>query len=212
MWLVCVEGPPHPDIEMSTGRLIFGTVTIGEQADLPLTVYNVGNGTLVLYDIFCNLTVFSSDWNPADSLVLPGDSLELTVTFAPDDTVTFTDSLIVENNSGFCHADLTGQGVRPPGIGDAFFNAMSKAFSLRDPYPNPFNPITTLRFSLPEAARVNLSVYDISGCPVAELVNGWRQAGSHEVTFDGSELASGIYIYHLEAGEYSASGKMVLMK
>jgi hypothetical protein len=59
---------------------------------------------------------------------------------------------------------------------------------------------------------VNLTVYDISGRKVAELVNGMRDAGSHEVTFDGSKLASGVYLYKLTAGNYTATQKMVLMK
>ncbi|MBU0518757.1 SBBP repeat-containing protein [bacterium] len=78
--------------------------------------------------------------------------------------------------------------------------------------PNPFNPVTMLSYDLPEAAEINLSVYDVSGRLVAELVDGWRNAGSHEVTFDASNLASGIYLYRLDAGEFSATGKMVLMK
>jgi len=59
---------------------------------------------------------------------------------------------------------------------------------------------------------VNLSVYDVSGRLVAELVNSMRDAGVHEVTFDASNLASGIYLYRIEAGDFSAVRKMVLMK
>ena len=78
--------------------------------------------------------------------------------------------------------------------------------------PNPFNPSTTISFSLPEASIINLTVYDVSGRLVATLADGWRDAGIHEVTFDGSELASGIYLYHIKAGEFTATGKMVLVK
>ncbi|TKJ39067.1 peptidase S8 [candidate division LCP-89 bacterium B3_LCP] len=87
-----------------------------------------------------------------------------------------------------------------------------ESFSMNQNYPNPFNPTTTLNFTLPEAAKVNLTVYDVSGRLVASLVDGFRQAGSHEVTFDGSGLASGIYIYQLKADGFTASGKMMLMK
>ncbi|TKJ37255.1 hypothetical protein CEE37_14170 [candidate division LCP-89 bacterium B3_LCP] len=79
-------------------------------------------------------------------------------------------------------------------------------------YPNPFNPTTVLRFKLQDASLVSLNVYDIPGRLVTELVNGWRDAGVHEVAFDGSNIASGIYLYKLEAGEFTASGQMVLMK
>jgi subtilisin family serine protease len=84
--------------------------------------------------------------------------------------------------------------------------------TLAGAYPNPFNPSTTIRFSLPEAAKVVLNVYDISGCQVAQLVNGLREAGQHQVTFNGSNQASGIYLYTLTAGQNTATGKMVLIK
>ncbi|TKJ39983.1 hypothetical protein CEE37_09615 [candidate division LCP-89 bacterium B3_LCP] len=86
------------------------------------------------------------------------------------------------------------------------------SFSLLGCYPNPFNPTTVLRFQLQDASKVNLAIFDISGRKVVELINGWRDAGVHEVTFNGSGLASGIYIYQLHAGGFTASGKMVLMK
>jgi hypothetical protein len=79
-------------------------------------------------------------------------------------------------------------------------------------FPNPFNPSTVLSYKLQDARKVNLAVYDVSGRKVAELVNGWRDAGVHEVTFDGSDLATGIYLYRLKAGEFVAQGKMVLVK
>jgi len=78
--------------------------------------------------------------------------------------------------------------------------------------PNPFNPTTDLSFELRAASFVKLTVYDISGRTVSTLVNGWREEGTHEVTFDGSGLPSGIYIYRLTAGGSSTSDKMVLLK
>lgn len=78
--------------------------------------------------------------------------------------------------------------------------------------PNPFNPATVLRYELPRASFVKLAVYNVSGRLVATLLDGWREAGVHEVTFDGSGLPSGIYIYRLTAGGFTASGKMILMK
>jgi hypothetical protein len=78
--------------------------------------------------------------------------------------------------------------------------------------PNPFNPTTTISFALLQPGRVGLTIYDITGRLVTTLVNGHRDTGSHEVTFNASNLASGIYIYRLEAGQFTASSKMVLMK
>jgi hypothetical protein len=85
-------------------------------------------------------------------------------------------------------------------------------YSLGQNYPNPFNPVTSLSFTLPEAGKVNLTVYDVNGRLITTLVDGYRQQGSHEVSFDGSGLASGVYFYQLSTGEFNSIGKMVLMK
>ena len=89
-------------------------------------------------------------------------------------------------------------------------------FAFIGAYPNPFNPVTSIRYELPDASFVNLSIYDVSGQLVALLVNGWREVGAHDVTFDGSGLASGLYICRIEAGSgsrrISAVRKMILMK
>jgi hypothetical protein len=87
-----------------------------------------------------------------------------------------------------------------------------EVFVLYPAHPNPFNPTTTISFEMPTSDFVHLAVYDVSGRLVTELVNGWRDAGVHEVTLDGSRLASGIYLYRLEGESFTASGKMVLMK
>ena len=107
-------------------------------------------------------------------------------------------------------------------LGGGSTPALPEDFALIGAYPNPFNPTTTLRFDLPQAGWVKLDVFDIAGrrvgmsgsgtTPTTALVNGWRGAGSHEVTFDGSGLPSGVYIYRLQAGDYEAAGKMLLIK
>lgn len=78
--------------------------------------------------------------------------------------------------------------------------------------PNPFNPVTTLRYTLQSSGYVNLKVYDTTGRLVAALVDGWFEAGTHQAVFDGSTLASGIYLYRLEAGQQTSTGKMMLLK
>jgi hypothetical protein len=78
--------------------------------------------------------------------------------------------------------------------------------------PNPFNPATTIRFTLPQATPVNLSIYDISGRLVSPLLDGFRAAGTHEVTFDASGFPSGIYFARIEAGDFAAIQKLVLLK
>jgi hypothetical protein len=72
-------------------------------------------------------------------------------------------------------------------------------FALHPAHPNPFNPVTAINYDLHTASRVSLKVYDTAGREVRELVNGWREAGSHQTIFDGSDLPSGVYLLRLEA-------------
>ena len=79
-------------------------------------------------------------------------------------------------------------------------------------YPNPFNPETAISYQLLAASRINLSVYDIMGREVAKLVDGYEQAGMHEIIFDAKNLVNGVYFVRLKAGEFSQVQKVVLMK
>jgi parallel beta-helix repeat protein len=87
-----------------------------------------------------------------------------------------------------------------------------KQYSLYQNYPNPFNPMTTIRFDLPKDGSVKLEVYDILGRKITTLINEYRSAGSYEQSFNASLLASGVYIYKLQAGDYVSSKKMMLLK
>jgi len=86
------------------------------------------------------------------------------------------------------------------------------AFALKGAYPNPFNPTTTISFKLQNAGFASLTVFDIQGREVATLVDGYRNAGLHEVTYDGSGLASGVYLIKLQTDKQTAISKMVLLK
>ncbi|MBK9097712.1 MAG: T9SS type A sorting domain-containing protein [bacterium] len=85
-------------------------------------------------------------------------------------------------------------------------------FALDQNYPNPFNPSTTISYSIPEDGFVKLAVYNLLGQEVATFVNTYQKADRYEVVFNASELSSGVYVYKIESGKYSASRKFVLMK
>ncbi|WP_457651676.1 T9SS type A sorting domain-containing protein [Rhodocaloribacter sp.] len=99
------------------------------------------------------------------------------------------------------HAATTGTG-----------EALPTAFALEPNYPNPFNPVTTIRFALPEASEVRLAVYDLLGREVSVLAEGPYPAGAHTVTWRADDAPSGVYLYRLEAGAFVSARRMLLIK
>ncbi len=89
---------------------------------------------------------------------------------------------------------------------------MPEEFSLRQNHPNPFNPATTISFTMPEESHVKLEIFNITGQKVETLVNGTVSAGVHSVIWDGTDVASGIYFYRIETDEFIETKKMVLLK
>jgi len=87
-----------------------------------------------------------------------------------------------------------------------------KEFRLEQNYPNPFNPVTVISWQLAAGSNVTLKIYDVLGNEVAALVNEFQKAGEHSITFSASQLASGIYIYRINAGGFSASRKLILLR
>jgi hypothetical protein len=91
-------------------------------------------------------------------------------------------------------------------------NPIEKTFQLCQNFPNPFNPTTTISYSIPELSNVTIKVYDVLGGEVAALVNEEKPEGNYEIDFTGHNLSSGIYFYTLRAGSYIESKKMILIK
>lgn len=89
---------------------------------------------------------------------------------------------------------------------------MPTTFALHPSYPNPFNPTTVIKYQLPKASYVTLKLYDILGREVKVLVDGLTEAGFHEVVLDASQLASGMYIYELKAGQFHLVKKLLLLR
>jgi len=113
------------------------------------------------------------------------------------------------------HANTVFQTLQWFGVplsADEVGGSLPTEFALEQNYPNPFNPATTIKFSIPEQSIVTLKIYDVLGREVSTLVNNVKNAGSHEVNFNASNLASGMYIYKITAGNYTASKKMMLLK
>ncbi|MBI5472932.1 MAG: T9SS type A sorting domain-containing protein [Ignavibacteriae bacterium] len=111
-------------------------------------------------------------------------------------------------NSVFTVDDLTwGPASDVKGLG-----GMPHSFALEQNYPNPFNPTTNIEFQIPKSSFVSLKVYDVLGREVATLVNEELTMGKYRAALDGATLPSGTYFYRLEAGNYSATKRLLLVK
>ncbi len=95
--------------------------------------------------------------------------------------------------------------------------ALPRVFALHPNYPNPFNPETTISFDIPERSRVQLTIYDLLGKKITVLSDGVTVAGSHTIRWSGTDtfgltVGSGVYILRFDAGEFSQTRKMLLLK
>ncbi|SVB35913.1 uncharacterized protein METZ01_LOCUS188767, partial [marine metagenome] len=124
-----------------------------------------------------------------------------------DEVIEYTERLTFENymvvGDGFDTYNLRREsrdGVIP------------SAYGISEVYPNPFNPVTSFEYTVPEDGMVQVAVFDINGRMVAELINGYITAGTYPVTWNASDLSSGIYMLHMISGDFSTLQKMMLIK
>jgi photosystem II stability/assembly factor-like uncharacterized protein len=138
----------------------------------------------------------------------------------PPTNGTFRDIFFSSPNTGYAVGD-NGMIMKTTTGGIIIIKNINKEIPqycfLYQNYPNPFNPVTKIKFEIPSVGQrhafdLQLKVYDILGREVQTLVNEQLQPGTYEVTFDGSNLPSGIYFYQLKAGDYIETRKMILLK
>jgi len=144
-----------------------------------------------------------------------GNSMYMMLTYANSNIRNFM------NNGTNCNFVFSGQdevlidfgvniqgliGIRENG------NAVPVSYTLEQNYPNPFNPVTKIVFDLPKSGNVQLIVSDVLGREVKQLVDEFKNAGSYTISFDASNMASGVYYYTIRVNEFSAVKKMVLIR
>ncbi len=112
----------------------------------------------------------------------------------------------VRNNGAISYKWIFVEGINNLG------GEIPNEFSLSQNYPNPFNPTTKLKFQMPKSGLAKLVVYDMIGKEIQTIVNQELSPGTYEVDFDGSRLSSGVYYYKIQAGDFSETKKMVLIK
>lgn len=208
---VHLHGVGIPNVRLFPSPLNFGYVPLGSQASLPFSIYNISDTMVVLENVFTTDSCFTTDYDPADSLLDVNDSLRIMVTFSPTQVALYLDSVIIESNYESIFARVAGRGYVLGVQGDTHLG-IPKSFALESMYPNPFNEATVLWYDVPVQKKVEVVIYDVLGRKAATLVNGEVEAGYHSVLWDAAGMPSGIYFVRMEAGEFQQVRKVVLLK
>ncbi|NQS97655.1 MAG: choice-of-anchor D domain-containing protein [candidate division Zixibacteria bacterium] len=204
-----VLGLMIPEIGASEEAVDFGEVEIGQTGEATLYIDNTRLGILNVTSAAVNGLPYEVDFTPGEIYALD-DSMAVTVTFSPTEAGVFEDTLVIQSDGGDLHIPLTGVGAG--GSVREVPNSTLNEFVLLGNYPNPFNASTTIVFQLSMNAEVRIEVFSLDGALVSVNNLGSLDAGAHSFIFNGEGLSSGVYLYRLEAGECSASARMILVK
>jgi len=208
-----------PVMVVDTQSLDFGNVDINTVATMQITLANSGTASM-LGTIATSSPYFLGEINmPTQSLeyVLDaGEFIVLNVNFMPENQMQYPGELLITSddpNAATTVVTLFGAGQ--PVDNEDLVNPVVTA--LGSNYPNPFNPSTSISFSVKSKMPVNLEIYNILGQKVKTLVNGIVDEGSHSVSWNGRDnnnrpVASGVYFFKMKAGKYTNTKKMIMMK
>jgi hypothetical protein len=209
-WVARYDGPVSgPDIDYATALALNGA------GNVCVTGYGSGVGTVTDYATIKYSASGQQLW--VSRYNGPGNGYEEAAALAVDgagDVMVTGVSLGIGTSYDYATIKYSGGNLANwmPVETTVFGQPLPQEFALHQNYPNPFNASTAISYELRAASFVSLKVYDTAGRLVTELVNGWREAGAHEVIFDGSNLASGVYLYRLTAGDFAAVQKLILLK
>lgn len=202
---------PFPECTPALQRINFNWSEIGDSVRRPFAVFNTG--TLPLHiDEIIEPTPFYLD-NSGPFVIEPDTNALLWITFRPDSVTLYEVNLIFQSDDpqGADTVELIGRGL--PGTVDADDPIEApREIKLHAAYPNPFNASAVLEFELPKTQLVKLDLFDITGRLVKEISRNIFAAGEHRIVIDGAGLASGVYFAKMDAGEFHAVQKLVLLK
>ena len=212
------ESTPCFDIALSDSSYDFGDVLVGDSLDWIFRIYSIGADTLKVDSIINNLSVYQTVSPSFSQSIAPDDSMDVTVRFKPDLVNIYEDTLsIFSNDPGdtIVYVYLSGNGIQT-GIQEDF-TKIPGAFFISQNYPNPFIDATGIKFGLSKDADVKITVYNLIGQEVMILVNERKKGGYYQITWDGKDrlgnkLATGVYFYRLEAGDYKSTKKFVILR
>ena len=210
-----------PGMVLSPASLPFGNVGIGQTRRDTIRITNNGTAALTISSITSDSAAFTVS---RSSFSVPvGGSDTVSVFFRPTQLRPYTSTLRINGNAPTSPLTIGLSGVGVPGtsVGE---EGVPTTFGLAQNYPNPFNPTTTITYTLPSqsvsraegrvgvGSHVTLRLYNLIGQQVAELVNSSQVPGRYQVTLDASSLPSGIYFYRINAGSFTETKKLTLVR
>jgi len=218
---------------VSPKSIDFGTISLNSSKEVPVCITNKGNVNIFICTSFEHIGIIQEDdhlsflhnlveRSQAVFTLKPNEKLEFSAIFFPTTVGQKSGmlELLAGRETDKIYDNLLSfvtDTIRVSLIGNGTDQVISKEdpneeYGLSQNYPNPFNPRTTIEYKIPKDEFVKLTVYDITGRVVKELVNGYKAAGMYNVEFDASSHASGTYFYKLEAEDYKSIQKMMVVK
>ena len=201
---------------MSQPVIAFGSVrTHSIKADT-LRITNSSPDTLIIDSVYTGARWFAVA--SVHDTVTEADTMRLLVSFTPDTSKAYSDTLYILSNSSIplTKVPLSGNGTITAVSQNE--SGIPKSYGISQNYPNPFNPTTVINYQLPVNSFVTLKIYDVLGREVATLINGKQSAGYYNATLNAANLPSGVYFYRLsavssgQAGPFTQTKKLVLIK
>jgi hypothetical protein len=203
-------GVGTPTLAFNASSFKINYVALTKFKDTTVTITNNGTDTLKISGIASTKNFLT--FRPATLTVPPGQSRVDTIRFTADSAGIRKGFIIFTSNDAAGKDTLTVTGNEVTlGVASALTGVPS-TFAIYQNYPNPFNPTTAIRFDIPQTMMVSLVVYDILGKEVETLVSEVKQPGKYEVVFNAKNLASGVYLYRINAGQQVQTRRFVLLK
>lgn len=200
---------PYSRVVPSTGRLDFGETMPGVPLVGSLGLINIGLDDVQISQMTLS-DPFGINIETPFSIPPNGETLYVDITFSPTEAIEYTGTLVIDTDTPFDPIEVELFGSAIPD--NAEEDVIAAQYHLSPAFPNPFNPTTTLSFSVAHDADVQLNVFDVNGRLVSKVVQGKFTAGQHIVNWSCAECASGIYFVTMNAGTFSASQKLLLLK
>ncbi|MGE5847848.1 MAG: T9SS type A sorting domain-containing protein [Ignavibacteria bacterium] len=204
------RGNPLPTLKLDNRTIHFNATLPGAINQTYINLINENEATLRISRIIITDTLFNISRDSLD--IVPGSFFKDTLIYKPLEIGKDSALLFIYSNSikgidtvylyGICDTVLTSVGEERYSI----------TYLLDQNYPNPFNPTTTINYQIPEAGWVMIKIYDVLGREIRTLVNEEKKSGRYQVKFNAADLASGIYLYKMQAGNFVSIKKLILMK